>query len=130
VGGKVGSSAAARLVVFLFLNPGASKHNAITLARRGGRVENACMQDDHRIHKVHRSNSYCGKRKRCLSCPCPHPPGPILSRIGDSEQALGLLSGLFIHNHPSSACSRGCLFITIPARPGPKRPGALSAVYS
>jgi len=65
VGGKVGSSAA-RLVVFL----GRSKHNAITLAGRGGRVVNACMQDDHRIHKVHRSNSYCGKRKRArrLSC--------------------------------------------------------------
>jgi hypothetical protein len=46
----------------------------------------------------------------------PHPPGPVLSRIGDSEPALGLLSGLFIHNHPSSACSRGCVFITNPRK--------------
>ena len=36
----------------------------------------------------------------------PHPPGPVLSRIGDSEPALGRLSGLFIHNHPLSVMHR------------------------
>ena len=30
----------------------------------------------------------------------PHPPGPVLSIIGDSEPALGRLSGLFTYNHP------------------------------
>ena len=37
---------------------------------------------------------------------CPTLLRPVLSRIGDSEPALGRLSGLFIHNHPLSVMHR------------------------
>ncbi len=37
----------------------------------------------------------------------PHPPGPVLSRIGDSEPAPGRpCGGLLIHNHPLSVMHR------------------------
>ena len=66
MGGKVGSSAAARLVVFVPESWGEqAQRNNFGAPRRAGKKTHAC-----RIHKVHRSNSYCGKRKRArrLSC--------------------------------------------------------------
>ena len=52
----------------------------------------------------------------------PHPLGPVLSRIGDSEPALGQLSGLFIHNHPFKCDAQrrpiwGALSLVVRARP-------------
>ena len=59
MGGKVGSSAA-RLV-----GREQPQRTNFGAPRRAGKKTHAC-----RIHKVHRSNSYCGKRKRArrLSC--------------------------------------------------------------
>ena len=138
MGGKVGSSAeGARLVVFRgeHLGGGARLPLSRGAPPAGGSETHACRLLSLKQKATVRTVNVESERGRgaclvalvsraCVRSPrkavshrvfvVPHPPGPVLSRIGDSEPALGLLSGLFIRNHPSSACSRGCLFITIP----------------
>ena len=138
MGGKVGSSAeGARLVVFRGEHLGGGARLPLSTARRRRAGLKRMHAGYFRCSKnsTVRTVNVESERGRgaclvalvsraCVRSPrkavshrvfvVPHPPGPVLSRIGDSEPALGLLSGLFIRNHPSSACSRGCLFITIP----------------